>query len=761
MRLINVFLIGLIFYADPAAAIDLTTSFEFNDSSDSFTLGDAPNTIVFSNGEAKSIGVLSLYHSGSRSWMIDDGNTGVITFTTPARELSFFIRSAANNTGDLRVYDSNDQLISTDNSTQNWLAITITISEGEPGIGKVEFQHTAGSSYVVLDDFIYTAEVPLPQDQALEDPLPLPIVAGMATVQLEVLATGLVAPNWGTVMPGNPDELMVVDQPGMVWAIHVDSGERRLFLDLSDRLVELGITGPESFDERGLLGLAFHPNYPENGLLYTYSSEPVDATADFSTLDPGIAANHQSVVIEWAVATPSDPLATVDNSSARILLRVDQPQFNHDGGCLAFGPDNFLYLAFGDGGGADDSDGQEFIDAPITGHGDGNGQNAANLLGTLLRIDVAGNNSSNGMYGIPADNPFVADTNKLDEIFAYGFRNPFRFSIDSKTSALYVADVGQNDIEEINRVSAGGNYGWNLLEGSFSFRPNGNEEGFVLPPPEPVIEGLSLPIAQYDHDEGVAIIGGFVNNGDSARQLRGLYVFGDYSGRLFYLTADDIINEVSIEGIEGSLDKPLLGFGQDARGNLYLMSNASGLPFGNEGTIYRLLDSSDDNAVQKAYIAYYGRPADSGGQDFWVTQLMANDSKLSSIINTFGNSAEFNDRFGMLSNSQLIDNIYQQLFARAPDAGGKQFYLDSLNSEKRTLQNISLAILSGAKGNDALIIANKLAVSRRFTANVDDSSFEYNGIEAANAAKALLDQVNTDLEHGFQLVDSFLAGDSL
>jgi len=166
-----------------------------------------------------------------------------------------------------------------------------------------------------------------------------------------------------------------------------------------------------------------------------------------------------------------------------------------------------LYIALGDGGGADDRDGQNFIDGPMIGHGaDGNGQNPSNPLGSLLRIDPLGNNSSNGKYGIPADNPFVGSDTILPETYAYGFRNPFRFSFDSLTGALVLADVGQNDIEEVNLVQPGGNYGWGLKEGSFRFEPNGNDAGFVTD--GTVAGNLIDPVIQYDHDEGTAIIGG-------------------------------------------------------------------------------------------------------------------------------------------------------------------------------------------------------------------------------------------------------------
>jgi glucose/arabinose dehydrogenase len=219
------------------------------------------------------------------------------------------------------------------------------------------------------------------------------------TILLEPVATGLTAPNWGTVAPGDDDRLFVTDQNGTLWAIDLASGNKSIFLDVSSRLVPLGAFGPGTFDERGFLGVAFHPDYQSNGLLYTYTSEPVNGPADFSTMPPGTTANHQSLIIEWQVPNPSDPSSVVDPSSAREMIRIDEPQFNHDGGTLIFGQDGMLYISLGDGGNADDQG---------VGHGDGNAQNPSNVLGSILRIDPLGSNSANGQYGIPADNPFVS-----------------------------------------------------------------------------------------------------------------------------------------------------------------------------------------------------------------------------------------------------------------------------------------------------------------------------------------------------------------
>ena len=440
----------------------------------------------------------------------------------------------------------------------------------------LRYDRTTGT---VIDDFISARS-------GIDDPIRRSIRQGSISVRLEPVATGLPAPTWGTVAPGDNERLFVTDQDGILWAIDLATGEKTIFLDASDRLVELGIGGPGNFDERGLLGVAFHPDYATNGLLYTYTSEPVNGPADFSTMPPGMTADHQSVINEWQVPDPTHPDSVIDPTSAVELLRIDQPQFNHDGGGLVFGPDEMLYLSLGDGGGADDEG---------VGHGTtGNGQDPSNVLGAILRFDPNGSNSANGQYGIPADNPFVDQPGFVEEIFAYGFRNPFRFSFDMDTGDMYIADVGQNDIEEIDIGIAGGNYGWNLKEGTFCFEPNGNDAGFVTRcRPREVPSDLIDPIAQYDHDEGIAVIGGFVYRGNAIQDLQGRYIFGDFAqtfnndGRLFFLGHRDRVIEFQLVGQE-ELGLSLLGFGQDANGELYVMANATGVPSGDTGVVLRI-----------------------------------------------------------------------------------------------------------------------------------------------------------------------------
>jgi len=581
----------MVLCAHSAAAQDIATGFEFNDVSGQFTLGGTPRTATFSGGEAKSVGVLSLYHGGVRSWMIDAGGTGTIDFGTPSANLVFFFRDQAGDVDSvLTATDSSGEVLASFAGTTAWIRVDLS---GAPPVARITLVNNAApgtpSRYAVIDDFSSTAF----ESIALEDPIPEPIPTSGVEVALETVATGLTAPNWGTHAGDGSNRLFVVDQAGVVHAIDLASGARSAFLDVSARLVPLGAFGPGSFDERGLLGLAFHPDYPNNGLLYTYTSEPADAVADFP-LPAGVAANHQSVVSEWSVPSPESPASVVDPASRRELFRVGQPQFNHDGGALAFGPNGMLFVSLGDGGSADDQG---------AGHSEGgNGQDPANVLGTILRIDVDGNDAANGQYGIPANNPFRSQAMHAEEIYAYGLRNPFRISFDSSTGDLYIADVGQNDVEEIDLGMSGANYGWRFKEGSFFFDANDAGPGFVIGDDPGVPQGLVDPIAEYDHDEGAAIIGGFVYRGAGIPELAGRYVFGDFQGRVFHLNEFDEITELSLP----EFDSFVLGFGEDESGQVYVMANDTGVPFDTTGVVLRVPEPTPNVLQGTALLALLG-----------------------------------------------------------------------------------------------------------------------------------------------------------
>jgi glucose/arabinose dehydrogenase len=279
----------------------------------------------------------------------------------------------------------------------------------------------------------------------------------------------------------------------------------------------------------GLLGIAFHPSYSQNRRF-------------FLNYDRIAGGQTQTVIAEY-LASAADP-NQADPASEKILLNVNQPFSNHKAGQLGFGNDGFLYFGLGDGGSGGD---------PL-----GNGQNLQTLLGKMLRIDV--NATSPGLpYGIPADNPF-ASSGGLPEIWAYGFRNPWRFSVDRTTGRLFVADVGEGQFEEIDLLQKGGNFGWNTMEGAHCFSPASGCN----------MSGLVLPIDEYDHSLGQAVIGGYVYRGTVIPQLAGTYIFGDFSsGRVWGLTQDAAGNWTRAQLLSTSHN--FSSFGQDSAGEIYLV----------------------------------------------------------------------------------------------------------------------------------------------------------------------------------------------
>jgi glucose/arabinose dehydrogenase len=341
-------------------------------------------------------------------------------------------------------------------------------------------------------------------------------------VGLQLVADGLVNPVLLVSSGDGTARRFIVDRIGLVRiATSRDEVLDEPFLDLRDAVVEL----EDDYDERGLLGLAFHPAYETNGKLYIYYSAPLrrDAPEGY---------DHTARLSELTV---SDPAANrVDPTSERILLEIDQPQANHNGGSVAFGPDGFLYLSLGDGGEANDVG---LGHPPL-----GNGQDARTLLGSILRIDV----DHGDPYAVPADNPYVGREG-ADEIFAHGFRNPYRMSFDLAGSReLFVSDAGQNRWEEIDLVTRGGNYGWNVREGTHCFdRDDADQEPASCPTVGWDGEPLIDPIVEYQNANvegglGVVVVGGYVYRGTAMPGLAGDYVFGDFSatfdapqGRIF------------------------------------------------------------------------------------------------------------------------------------------------------------------------------------------------------------------------------------
>ena len=431
----------------------------------------------------------------------------------------------------------------------------------------------------------------------IPDPIPTLIEKGDVTIALETVASGFNGPVHALSAPGDDDHLYVVEQNGKIWSVDLDDDEPappRLFADLGSLGLNLGCFGI-NYDERGTFGLAFHPNYKRNGLLYTFQSQPPAGTAKLPAPNCNSQLpDHDNVVTEWRVRDPRSDDAAIDPASSREVIRIAHAQFNHNGGELRFGPGGNLFISTGDGGAADDQGPGHITPG-------GNAQNLNSLLGKILRINPRAGSATPG-YRIPAGNPFVGTAGARGEIWALGFRNPFKMSFDDKTRQLYVADVGQNDLEEIDIVTKGGNYGWPVKEGTFAFDPSTAAlPGFVTG--DTVTGPYIDPIAQYDHckgpvdpnlvgpcplREGVSVIGGFVYRGSDIDELYGHYVFAEYStnffasdGRLLYLDEDNKVTELRIEGMD-ALGLGVLGMGQDGEGELYVLGKSGAKP-GNTG----------------------------------------------------------------------------------------------------------------------------------------------------------------------------------
>jgi len=341
-------------------------------------------------------------------------------------------------------------------------------------------------------------------------------------IGLQLVVSGLATPLDLEQPNDGSGRLFVVEQGGTIKILQNGSLLQQPFLNISNKVVFQG--------EMGLLGLTFHPGFQTTRKFYVNYVR-------------NAGGQFQSIIAEY-LASVTNPNQS-DPASERILLAVNQVSnfTNHKAGQLAFGPDGFLYFGLGDGGGEGD---------PF-----GHGQDTQTLLGKMLRIDVDGN--SPGLpYRIPADNPFIGGGG-LPEIWAYGFRNPWRFSFDRNTGRMFVADVGQDRFEEIDIVQKGGNYGWNIMEGLHCFNP----------PSGCNMAGLQLPIVEISHPEAEAVIGGFVYHGTAVAGLQNLYIFGDLSGKIWSLKEDPANTFTRTLLVSPGFN--ISSFGQDAAGELYVV----------------------------------------------------------------------------------------------------------------------------------------------------------------------------------------------
>ncbi|WP_137284307.1 PQQ-dependent sugar dehydrogenase [Halorussus salinisoli] len=478
-------------------------------------------------------------------------------------------------------------------------------------------------------------------------------------VGIQMVADGdLTAPTDFAVAEGD-DRQFVADQTGQVYVITPDGLRDEPFVDVSDRLVELGRfyglygSGFPGYDERGLTGIELHPNFTENRKFYLHYSAPPDQTLR------SIQWDHIEIVSEFEA---TGNLRMARPNSERVLLRIPKPQYNHNAGPMAFGPDGYLYVPMGDGGGANDD---MYGHAPdwYDGNTGGNGQDVvSNLLGNVLRIDVD-SQQGDKPYGIPDDNPFAGDTPGLDEIYAYGFRNPFGISFDSR-GRLFVPDAGQNLFEEANIVERGGNYGWNIKEGTHCFSTqNPGQPPEQCPsrePDEDPYDGGPLidPFVEYPHQYrgewvGIVIVGGYFYEQDTVPDLRGKYIFGDWTkdpqraepaGRLLAATQPEegtqttqttTAQETTPEGTEtgegdgqvvprdrlwdmeelvvagsddGTLDWFVRQFGRGNDGEIYVLVGKQGVPEGDSGAVLKIVPPGEGDG------AATGTTTEAGGE---------------------------------------------------------------------------------------------------------------------------------------------------
>lgn len=367
--------------------------------------------------------------------------------------------------------------------------------------------------------------------------------------------------------------LFIAQQTGEIWVIRNGERLREPLLNLRDRMMNV----QHRYDERGLLGMALHPEFATNGKFYVYYSAPL---VPISNPD----GDHTARISEFTIS-PDNP-NRADPNTERYIFQTDEPFGNHNGGQLAFGWDGYLYIGLGDGG----DHGDPFDLA----------QNLDSYMGKILRIDV----NSGDLYGIPPDNPFI-NGGGLPEIYAYGLRNPFRFSFDAPSRLMIAGDVGQNQWEEINLIYKGVNYGWSVREGYACF----NEQDFEKPLPRCNLGSGSRriidPVMAYDHSVGISVIGGYVYRGYRMPDLYGWYIFAEWSSYNTIITSTSGIFAAPIEGenrwqmeelqLVDENGAPLLrnflihSWGQDAKGELYLLTQAGTGDMFKDGALYKVV----------------------------------------------------------------------------------------------------------------------------------------------------------------------------
>lgn len=387
--------------------------------------------------------------------------------------------------------------------------------------------------WIIVVLLVLVIPAALAQDETEDVMITRDTAPSPASIQLTEVVTGFNRLLYITHAGDESNRLFAVEQSGKILIIENGVALDQAFLDVSALITQSALS--PRYTEQGLLGLAFHPDYATNGLFFI----------NYTDLSGG------TVVARYNVSLSNPNIA--DASSAQIIFQISQPFGNHNGGHMAFGPDGYLYISLGDGGSAND---------PL-----GAGQNKALLLGSILRLDVNGDLP----YAIPEDNPFVGDDNGADEIWAYGLRNVWRFSFDRATGDMYIADVGQNEWEEVNFQPAdsvgGENYGWNVWEATHAFA-RGTAENHVL------------PFAEFNHALGCSVTGGYVYRGEAIPDLEAVYLFSDYcSGRVWASYRDSNMQWNTTEFLQTGFQ--VSSFGEDENGEVYIIDYGS-------GTIYRI-----------------------------------------------------------------------------------------------------------------------------------------------------------------------------
>ena len=388
------------------------------------------------------------------------------------------------------------------------------------GVATVESETPSPTGVATVE-----SETPLPTSvSTAASDTPAPASGALPSVRAETVFPGVSFDRmvFLTHPDGIPDRLYLVLQPGRILAFDnvPNPSSPETFLDIRNRVSDRG-------NEEGLLGLAFDPDYANNRYFYVYYSA---------------ASPRRSVIARYHVPPGADG---VDPSTEKIIMEIGQPYSNHNGGQVTFGPDGYLYVGLGDGGSGGDPR--------------GHGQDLRTLLGTILRIDVSTLDEL-GSYAVPPDNPFVGVQGARPEIWAYGLRNPWRFSFDRETGDLWTGDVGQNKLEEIDIIRPGLNYGWNIVEGSLCFRDSPCSS-----------EGLEPPVTEYGRDGGCSVTGGYVYRGPRIPSLVGAYLYGDFcTGNIWALRHDG--SQVVDQALIADTDLQISSFAEGPDGEVYILS---------------------------------------------------------------------------------------------------------------------------------------------------------------------------------------------